>query len=134
MTIDIMNPNSSSFNGDTTEVYVDFAFSPLFHFGTPQVEFVVGPKLGFFAESATITNSSSPDYQYSGTGLAYGLNAGVFIPLGRVAIGGLFNFTGHHYSSACTNDNTTNYVQQCGDVPSGNVDTKILGFTGALLY
>ncbi len=131
MTLDIMNPTSSSYSGDTTEVYVDFAFSPLFHFGTPQIELVIGPKLGFFGESFTNSYAGS-DYKQSGSGVAYGLNAGVFVPLGRVAIGGMLNFTGHHFSSYCYTD--PGYSEVCGDAPSGTPEVKIIGFNAALLY
>jgi hypothetical protein len=134
MTIDIMNPDWGGSSGDVTEAYVDFAFSPLFHFGTPQLEFVVGPKLGFFGEAANVSYASGPDDKYSGSGLVYGLNAGVFVPVGNMAIGGLFSFTGHSYSKMCTNDSTTGYVDLCGDASGTVAGSKVIAFTGALLY
>jgi hypothetical protein len=49
--VDIMNPNAGEdYNGtaDRTEAFFDFTLSPLFHFGVPSVDFVVGPKIGWF--------------------------------------------------------------------------------------
>jgi hypothetical protein len=132
MTIDILNYDTGS-GVSATAASVDLAFSPFFHFGTPQLEFVVGPKLGFFATTVTFSESGYQDSTYSGSGLAYGFNAGVFIPLGRIAIGGLFNFTGRGYSRWCINDSSTNYSQVCTDNPGGP-DDKFIGFSGALLY
>jgi hypothetical protein len=124
LSIDILNPDTSS-GTSMIDVLVDFSFSPLFHFGTPQVQFVVGPKLGYFAESISVSTDYSDDSS-SGNGWSYGFNAGVFLPLGRVAIGGLLNYTGHHYSTWCENSD-------CMRV-SGGDDFQILSISGALLY
>ncbi len=125
LTIDVLNLDSSM-GTSASGAEVDFAFSPLFHIDLPALELVVGPKLGFFAMSATFSESGYPDTTLSGSGLAYGFNAGVFIPLGHIAIGGLFNFTGRSYFSSCLND-------VCGDA-SGGSDDKFFGFSGALMY
>jgi hypothetical protein len=132
LTIDILNVDSAM-GVSTTAAEVDFTFSPFFHFNVPGIEFVVGPKLGFFGMSSTMSQSGSQDSTFSGSGLAYGFNAGVFIPLGRVAIGGLFNFTGRSFSSQCVSDFSTNYNSICNDV-SGGQDDKFIGFSGALMY
>jgi hypothetical protein len=125
LTVDVLNLDSAA-GMSATGAEVDFAFSPLFHIDLPALELVVGPKLGFFGMSATYSQSGYPDSTFSGSGLAYGFNAGVFIPLGRIAIGGLLNFTGRSYSSACQNN-------FCADV-SGGSDDKFFGFSGALMY
>ena len=126
LTIDILNIDTPS-GVSASAAEVDFTFSPFFHFGIPQLEFVVGPKIGFFGMSMSMSQSGYSDSTASGSGLAYGFNAGVFIPLGRIAIGGLLNFTGRSYSSYCAND-------ICGDVPSGFPSDNFIGFSGALLY
>jgi hypothetical protein len=125
LTIDILNPKVGS------AAIVDLTFSPLFHFGLPQVQFVAGPKIGFFGYSWS-GSSSGYDLSASGSGIAYGVNAGVFVPLGRLAIGGLINFTSHHFTSACENDYTTGYVEDCSY--SKPPDANFFGITGALLY
>jgi hypothetical protein len=99
LTIDILNADSPA-GVSTSAAEVDFTFSPFFHFDIPGLEFVVGPKLGFFGFSATQSQSGYSDVTASGSGLAYGVNAGVFIPLGRIAIGGLLNYTGRHFSES----------------------------------
>ena len=132
LTIDVLNLDTNP-GVSATGAIVDFTFSPFFHLNVPGLEFVVGPKLGFFGMSTTYSQSGYQDSTYSGSGLAYGFNAGVFIPLGRIAIGGLLNFTGRSYSSQCYSDYDTNYSSVCGDV-SGGSDDKFFGFSGALMY
>ncbi len=132
LTIDVLNLDAGS-GQSATGAEVDLAFSPLFHLDLPGLEFVVGPKLGFFGMSASSSRSGYPDSTFSGNGLAYGFNAGFFIPLGRIAIGGLFNFTGRSYSHQCYSNYSTNYSDVCGDV-SGGSDDKFMGFSGALMY
>ena len=106
---------------------MDFAFSPLYHLALPQLEIVVGPKLGFFGASSSVDYGGST-YTGSGSGVAYGLNAGVFFPLGNIAIGGLLNVTVRSFSSCDnTNSNSSDY---CITGP----DQKTLGFSGAMIF
>jgi hypothetical protein len=123
LTIDLLNMNTVP-GVSATGAEVDFTFSPLFHFDIPGLEFVVGPKLGFFDYSATQSQSGYSDVTYSGSGLAYGVNAGVFVPLGRIAIGGLLNYTSRHFSNSNACD--TDYCTTGTD--------KFFGFSGALMY
>jgi hypothetical protein len=90
MALDIMSPKTGN-----TEFSFDFGLSPLFHFGIPQIEFLIGPKLGIFAFAGSSNGAS-----YSGSGYLYGFTAGVFLPVGRVALGGLFSFTNHSFSDS----------------------------------
>ena len=127
LNIDVMNIKSDKTYGSPSEVFVDFAFSPLFHFGGPMLEVVIGPKLGFFDESFSYSDSYyGTSSSSSGSGISYGFNAGVFVPLGNMAIGGLLNFTGRHWSCDTTNSD-------CVDI-SGGPDSKVLGFSGALIF
>jgi hypothetical protein len=107
--IDIMNPNTGSYSYDTgydvTEAFFDVTLSPLFHFGVPYVEFVVGPKIGSFAFVGSVSDSSgySGSMDYSGYGIVYGFTTGAFFPIGRMAIGGILSFTGHSFEgSSCS--------------------------------
>jgi hypothetical protein len=129
LTMDFINLKASS----ASDWIFDLTFSPLFHFGTPQLQFVVGPKFGFFGESYNYTYGGY-DRTISGSGLAYGFNAGIFVPVGRMALGGLINFTTHHYSKLCENDSYTGYVDSCADSSMMPDDVKLFGITGALLY
>jgi hypothetical protein len=94
MALDIMSPTIGG-----TEVSFDFGLSPLFHFGIPQVELLIGPKLGVF-DFGGWSNRSGSSASYSGSGFVYGLTAGVFLPVGRVALGGLFSYTHHSFSDS----------------------------------
>jgi len=126
LTIDILNPDTPS-GMSVTEVEADLAFSPLFHLSLPGLELVAGPKIGFFALSGSVSYSSSTysDTTYSGSGVAYGFNTGVFIPIvGRLAIGGLLGYTVRSFSS-CDSGST--------DCVSGP-DEKFFSFTGAMIF
>jgi hypothetical protein len=123
LTFDLLNPTGSA--SDYSEVMYDVAFSPLFHLRIPQLEFVVGPKIGYYGYYVSDSwGGSSNDLE---SGYSYGLNVGAFVPLGRMAIGGLFSLVGRHVSSSCDN------YGYCGSVANGP-DYKFLGFSGALLY
>jgi len=124
--IDVLNPNGSA---SATAEQVAFTFSPLFHLNIPALEFVFGPQLGYFGESATVSGSSY-DYNYHGDGVVFGMNAGVFVPLGRIAIGGLINVSTRSFSNYCENDYYTYYVDSCYSVSK----FTSIGFTGALMY
>ena len=111
-----MNPSY-----DQTEVFFDLTLSPLFHFGVPYVDFVVGPKIGSFAFYGASDSS--------GYGVVYGFTAGAFFPIGRIAIGGLLSFTAHSFegSSSCSSDSY--YYDDCYTSP----DTKLISFSVALM-
>jgi len=126
LSIDILNADASS-GIDVFEALVGLSFSPLFHFGPPRMDFVVGPRLGFFSDSGTVSyNDGGPDDTYSMSGLLYGINTGAFFSLGRISLGGLMSITAHSVSSMCIND-------VCGDV-SGGTDFKVFSIDGAMLY
>jgi len=122
VSLDLLNPGS----GSVTHVMLDLAFSPLFHFGPPRMDFVVGPKLGLFYEGRSYT-SSGTDYSASAYGVVYGINAGAFFSLGRISIGGLLSYSIHSYSSAC------DYNGTCGDA-TGFADFNVFALTGAMMY
>ena len=131
MALDILSPKTGYSYADGSQVYFDFDLSPLFHFGIPHVEFVIGPKLGIFAYagSSNATDAYGTKNDYSGEGIAYGFTAGVFFPVGRVALGGLFNFTAHSFSESTCNDSSS-YDSTCASVPS---DFEFITFSVALL-
>jgi hypothetical protein len=125
LTFDLLNPDYGS--GDYTEMEYDITFSPLFHFRIPQLEFVVGPKFGYFGRYVSYDNYYATSADFSQEGYAYGINAGAFFPLGRIAIGGLFNFTGRHVKSECDVNDSCYHV-------TSTSDAKIIAFSLALLY
>jgi hypothetical protein len=128
LSIDVLNIDTPS-GVSASGAAVGFTFSPLFHFGPPRMDFVVGPRLGFFGTSETYSydDGYSPDDDYSSTGFLYGFNAGAFFSLGRISLGGLLSVSIHSISSACRNDD-------CGDPPSGTPALKIVGLSGAMLW
>jgi len=128
LSIDVLNLSSPGTGSSASGGLVGFTFSPLFHFALPQVDFVVGPRLGWYDMPVTISyNDGSPDDTYSESGFLYGLNAGAFFWVGRIAFGGLLSVSIHSPSSYCLND-------VCGDVPSGFSSLKVVGLNGAMLF
>jgi hypothetical protein len=123
LSFDLLNPDGGY--SDLTYVMYDFTFSPLFHFSIPQLDFVVGPKFGYYGYYISDSQGSSSNDLESG--YAYGFNAGAFVPLGSIALGGLFSFVGRHVSSTCGSDGW------CASVSHGP-DYKFVSFSGALLF
>ena len=93
------------------------------------MEFVAGPKIGAFAWTAS-TTYPAVSADFSGFGLVYGLAAGAFFPIGRVAIGGIFSFTARKFlEDSCTIGSGGGH---CYDYYS-TVDTKLISFSVALI-
>ena len=127
--IDFMNPNTGGYGSgyDVTEAFFDFTLSPLFHFGVPYVEFVVGPKIGSFAWYQSISDSSGyyGSTDYSAYGVVWGFTAGAFFPIGRMAVGGILSFTDHSFEDySCSGSD-----YYCSS-PS---DVKLISFSVALM-
>ncbi len=76
----------------SSEFFADFALSPLIHFLGARGELVVGPEIGYFLRSASGETQAGLHIDDSSTGLALGLNAGVFAAVGRhVSLGVLLS-------------------------------------------
>jgi hypothetical protein len=116
--LDVLNPSGA---GTTDEALLGFSFSPLIHFGSPRVEFAVGPRLGYFWHPGS--DLSNTDFTESG--LLYGLNMGAFfLPFRGLSFGGLVSLTAHSTQNVCQND-------VCG---KGTGHTPfVLAFTAAVL-
>jgi len=132
LAIDFMNFSNVPSGIDITAAMVDVMFSPLFHFGTGQIEGFVGPRLGAFvmAESLSYSGSSS-SATASGSGLAYGFNVGVAIPLGNIAIGGILSYSGRHFTEVCSKPSGGS--ETCNNDPSGD-DFKEIALTGVMMF
>jgi hypothetical protein len=131
--VDITNPPGDVYTGtDRIEAFFDFTLSPLFHFGVPSVEYVVGPKIGSFAFVGSARESDGtrgPSYtlDYHGHGIVYGFTAGAFSPIGRVALGGILGFTGHSFSGSHCSFSTGG---ACSYPP---IDTTLVSFSVAMM-
>jgi hypothetical protein len=130
MAIDVMNVDTHSSGVSETEAFFDFAFSPLFHLSIPYVDFVLGPKLGFFTGFYSVSSDYGGGEDGYGTGLTYGFNAGAFAGLGRIALGGILGFTGRHFTHTCYTPSGGS--EHCDDSPSGS-DLKMMTFSIAML-
>ena len=136
LSIDVLNPNSDSFDPDSTGARVVFSFSPLIHVPAGNIELVIGPKLGFWASAITLSDAGSAFTgldSISASGYLVGLNAGLFARVGRIGVGGLLSIEGGYPTNICETDNFGNQI--CGD-PAGNQKDadKVISVTGAVLF
>jgi hypothetical protein len=110
---------------------VDLAFSPLFHMALDRGDLVIGPKIGGFRYTTSLSAGWSGEPPTDGTdyGLTYGLNLGVFGGIGDMAVGVLLGYTGRHATEKCPtrlNDTAT--------CPHGRSELKLLSVAVAMLY
>jgi hypothetical protein len=132
--VDVMNPNAGKDylgTADRIEAFFDFTLSPLFHFGIPNVELAVGPKIGWFTFVGSSRESGgrgeSYTMDYDGQGIVYGFAAGAFAPIGRIAVGGILSFTGHSFAGFHCSESGG---RVCSSRP---IDTKLITFSLAML-
>lgn len=130
LAIDILNPAHVPSGADVTAVMVDMLFSPLLHFGSEAFEGFIGPKLGFFGLSASISYRGQ-EIEGSAQGLAYGFNAGMGVPIGKLAVGILFGYVGRHALRSCTKQSGAS--EKCTDNPEGD-DVHAFSFSGMVLF
>ena len=109
--LDLMDGDTDSSMLAPHEYYLDFILSPLLHFQSGRI--VVGPKLGWFTNHRSYShsdfeataNASRPGYTgpileaHNGRGFLFGINAGGFVPLGRMTIGLLANASFRHFTT-----------------------------------
>jgi len=127
-TLDFLNPKGVS--SDVSDVATDFSFSPLLHLplGYGPLQLIIGPKIGFFEENISYSIAGD-SYNDSYSGAMFGVNVGLLAGMGNIAIGGLFSYTGRHYSSGC--ETVDNYDNGC-TYASGTFHT--VSFNGAILF
>jgi hypothetical protein len=130
LSFDFLNQKNTDPTVDSTAVEVDFAFSPLYHIPSGNLEFVVGPKLALSVGSQTNTSGGATDTT-SVSGVGYGANAGLFVLASRsIAIGGLASFVARRFTQECfTPDGGS---ESCASIPA--TTDKVLSFTGAILF
>jgi hypothetical protein len=116
--------NADTTNGQSdTGFLFDYALSPLFHVGAPNLEFVIGPKLGRYRYSM----SDGTYGAFSGSsGWSYGVNLGVLGPLQTMAIGVLVTLTNNHATEICEST--------CHARDSNLGDILIAGISFAMLH
>lgn len=100
-TLDLMDGDTDSSILKPHEHYLDFVLSPLFHFRSGEI--LIGPKLGWFTNSRSVSNDSftpGPILEaHTGQGILFGINAGGFVPFGKLAIGLLASADFRHFTT-----------------------------------
>ncbi len=130
ITLDIMNPKDVPSGMDVSVVMADVLFSPLLHFGAPSIDVFFGPKLGAFVMAESISYEGE-ELKATAQGLAYGINVGVAVPVGNIAVGGIISYVGRHATEACVE--VEGLGEECDDSPSGD-DFKTLSILGTVMF
>jgi hypothetical protein len=116
VTLDFMDGETDASIVKPHEYYLDLVLSPLFHLRSGRIVF--GPKLGWFTNHRSFSDSDSAPYRdciasagsradcagpsleaHSGQGILFGLNAGGFAPFGKLAIGLLASASIRHFTT-----------------------------------
>ena len=127
---DVINPKNVPAGVDVTALSVDLTLSPLVHVRTGAIEFVAGPRLGFWASAFELKQAGGTG-KASLSGSLFGLNLGLFANVSNsLAVGGLLNFDIRTQGRVCIQDPGATEV--CGDV-TGDA-AKVVGITGAALF
>lgn len=130
MTVDVADPRNVPSGVTVTEAFVDLAFSPLVHLRNGDTEFVFGPKIGVWGLGADLSENAET-VSMSASGFLFGINAGVFIPMGDVAVGALLNLDIRSPpDEVCV---SVAGKETCEKVMDGDA-LKVLGFTAAVLF
>jgi hypothetical protein len=128
---DILNPKNVNPGFDVTALELDLALSPLFHVPIPNGEFIVGPKLGIFAQAVNVVYQGANYGTESVSGYVAGINSGVFFDVSRsVAIGGMLSLSLRDPRRYCTTPDGGS--ESCIDV-TGDAE-KVIGFHGGILF
>ena len=122
--LDFMDADTDSSFWHPHEHAVDVAMSPLVYFRSGQI--VVGTKLGWFSNAR-----SSPALTWNGQGIVLGLNAGLFIPVHKVMVGGLLSAALREFASFSCVDYNPEDRETCGYHTN---PTTTVGLTGAVLF
>ena len=102
-TLDLMDGDTDASILRPHEHYLDFVLSPLLHFRSGKV--ILGPKLGWFTNSRSTSGSVvyrnvGPTVEArNGQGFLFGVNAGIFIPFHKLALGILASANFRHFTT-----------------------------------
>jgi hypothetical protein len=135
--LDILNPNDMVTGGglDFSSQMLGLTFSPLYHAGSAEVEFVVGPKLGGFVRWAHVSvtdpfTGESASADGTAEGWTIGGNIGLFGGVSSSAlIGVLFSLERRGILHGCASG--TGIAEQC--TSSGDSATILSFALGVLL-
>jgi hypothetical protein len=125
--LDVLNPKNVPAGEDVSAYIFQIAAAPFFHVPVASVvEFVIGPKLGFFRESASVSAPGYGSLNISGLGWLLGVNAGVFGRISdAISLGGLANFD-YAKATSCSSD--------VGTCTLNDNAAKIVSFAAAALF
>jgi len=107
-----------------------FSVSPLYHIDAGAVDFMIGPKLGFWTSTFSQSDSlGTATLNYNGW--MAGVTAGLYYKVGKIGLGGFTSFDYAPVFEGCATDAFSQ--QSCGPNKSFPAD-KLLSFALAVLF
>jgi hypothetical protein len=130
LTLDVPHADLMGATGSIDASRYAISVSPLYHVDVGAVDFIVGPKLGFWTSSFSQNDAfSTATLTYSGW--MAGVNAGLYYKVGRIGLGGLASFDYASVLQGCLTDDFQ--MRNCGPNNSYAAD-KLLSFALVILF
>jgi hypothetical protein len=137
LTMDVLDANSFSFTSKPTDKIVAIAASPLVRFHLPHAMWVLGPSVGYFGRDLWMYGGNTVTAHVSSRGWVLGLAVGAFMPVGRVALGGLAGVRIYLPTRTCNDTGDTGWgfdSERCGGGTSYGDTKRVVGLAGAVLF
>jgi hypothetical protein len=138
ISLDVMDRNDYGISQKPDERYLGLALVPLIRKQLRRAVLVFGPTVGYFRY--TLWRRYTPESYRSVTkeitkGFSLGFNVGVFLPMGRIALGGMLNgrfqiCTGYQYSW----DNQSSPGENCSSEKRAAGTAGTFGLAGAVMF
>ena len=127
-----MNPKNVPQGYDEAELMLDLALSPFFHISSGNIEFVIGPKLGFTADAYQVKFNGADENKGNASGYVYGINAGAFAALSpSVSLGGIVSFVGRSVTKYCSTNPGFAEVCSTTNLPDA---LKVLSVSAGVMF
>jgi hypothetical protein len=134
LSLDVLDGNGYTLTTKPDEKYLGVAASPLFRIDRRRVVAVFGPTVGYFQYTLWLHESyagNPSSSKQTARGVSVGLNVGVFVPLGPVAVGGMFAADLHQATRNCKSSSVVGGEYCDRDT---HRDTGTLGLSGAVMF
>jgi hypothetical protein len=131
LTLDVVNLDNAT--GDTNAADAVFAFSPLVHIPMGNIEFAVGPKLGFRSYNVSV-KAGGAETKFKANGYVFGVNAGAFVAVSNsVSLGGLLSAEIRSIHEVCQTFPGQSEACSKVDIDTGDAN-KVIGLAAAALF
>jgi hypothetical protein len=137
LSMDVLDANAFSATSKPSDKLVAIAAIPLVRLYSSRSMWAFGPSVGFFGRdrwSYWADSGATEISHVASRGFVMGLTLGAFVPVGRVALGGLASIRVYAPTRTCTTTDNVNIPETCGGRTNDD-DTKVVtGLAGAVLF